>query len=255
MKCQIVDDIAFSLSKMKRGINKVLPLSNVDPNIMKRAEDSALRVFRYTFQNQTRRYFFWVTANVEVIPLALSKGNASSWEQDSVLTRLLSCSSSLVRSTLDLTCDTSTMHSTGIVPEREAKRQKTAIDNTGSVDLIPATAEEEVVVRASYDGGWWASGIARQLFAPCNTVYDTECNVKEIVMERIEMLEAVNRSPSNWKTVIDTRSTSSTVDSGAKRHSYSETDAFSLRYRSMYLALALKQFVLNLTDNLKTQWT
>jgi hypothetical protein len=145
----------------------------------------------------------------------------------------------------------------GIVPEREAKRQKTATNNTGSVDLIPATAEEEVVVTASSDGGWWASGNARQLFAPCNTVYDKECDVKEIMMEFIEMLEAANRSsPSNWKTVIDTRSTSSTVDSGVKRHSYSETDAFSLRYRSMYLSLALKEFVLlNVTDNLKTQWT
>ena len=256
MKCQIVDDIAFSLSKMMRVINKVLPLSNADPNIMERAGDSALRVFRYTFQNRTSRYFFWVTANVEVIPSAPSKGNASSWEQDSVLTRLLSRSSVLVQPTLDLTCATNTTHSTGIVPEREAKRQKiAATDNTGSVDLIPATAEEEIVVRASYDGGWWASGDARQLFAPCNTVYDKECDVKEIVMERIEMLEAVNRSPSNWKTMIDARSTSSTVDSGAKRHSYSETDAFSLRYRSTYLALALKQFALNVTDNLKTQWT
>ena len=257
MKCQIADDIAFPLSTMMRVINKVLPLSNADPNIMETAEDSALRVFRYTFQNRTRRYFFWVTANVEVMPSAPSKGNASSWEQDSVLTRLISRSRSLERPIVDLTSDTSTMHSTGIVPEREAKRQKTATDNTGS-DLIPATAaeeEEEVAVRASYDGGWWASGDARQLFAPCTSmVYDKDCDVKEIVMERIEMLEAVNRSPSNWKTVIDTRSTS-TIDSGSKQHSYSETDAFSLRYRSMYLALALKQFVLNVTDNLKTQWT
>jgi hypothetical protein len=266
MKCQIADDIAFPLSKMMRVINKVLPLSNADPNIVEREEDSALRVFRYTFQNRTRRYFFWVTANVEVMPSAPSKGNASSWEQDSVLTRLLSRSSSALGVQpiiLNLTCedDASTMHSStaGIVPEREAKRQKTATDNGGSVGVICATAagedEQEVVVRASYNGGWWASGDARQLFAPCNTVYDKECDVKEIVMERIEMLEAVNRSPSSWKTVIDTRSTSSTLDSGAKRHSYSETDAFSLRYRSMYLALALKQFVLNVTDNLKTQWT
>jgi len=82
MKCQIVDDIAFPLSKMMRVINKVLPLSNADPNIMERAEDSALQVFWYTFQNRTRRYFFWVTANAEVIPSAPSKGNASSWEQD-----------------------------------------------------------------------------------------------------------------------------------------------------------------------------
>ena len=255
MKCQIADDIAFPLSTMMRVINKVLPLSNADPNIMETAGDSALRVFRYTFQNRTRRYFFWVTANVGVMPSAPSKGNASSWEQDSVLTRLISRSRSLERPIVDLTCDTSTMHSTGIVPEREAKRQKTATDNTGS-DLIPATAEEEekVAVRASCDGVWWTSGDARQLFAPCNMVYDKDCDVKEIVMERIEMLEAVNRSPSNWKTVIDTRSTG-TIDSGSKRHSYSEADAFSLRYRSMYLALALKQFVLNVTDNLKTQWT
>jgi len=255
MKCQIADDIAFPLSTMMRVINKVLPLSNADPNIMETAGDSALRVFRYTFQNRTRRYFFWVTANVGVMPSAPSKGNASSWEQDSVLTRLISRSRSLERPIVDLTCDTSTMHSTGIVPEREAKRQKTATDNTGS-DLIPATAEEEekVAVRASCDGVWWTSGDARQLFAPCNMVYDKDCDVKEIVMERIEMLEAVNRSPSNWKTVIDTRSTG-TIDSGSKRHSYSEADAFLLRYRSMYLALALKQFVLNVTDNLKTQWT
>lgn len=111
-------------------------------------------------------------------------------------------------------------------------------------------------MRASYEdgGGWWVSGDARQLFAPGNTVYNKECNMKEIVMERIEILEAVNCSPSNWKTVIDTRSTT-TADGGCKQwHSYSETDAFSLCYRSMYLALALKQFVLNGTDNLKTQW-
>ena len=86
------------------------------------------------------------------------------------------------------------------------EQQKTATDNTGSVDLIPAAAEEEEVgVRASYDGGWWASGDARQLFAPCKKVEDKECDVKEIIMEHIEMLEAVNRLPSNWKTVNDTK--------------------------------------------------
>ena len=87
----------------------------------------------------------------------------------------------------------------------------------------------------------------------CNVLYDKECDVKEIVMERIEMLDAVNRAPTNWKSVIDTRSIS--VDSSSKSHSYSESDMFSLRFRSMYLALALKQFVLNVTDDLKTQWT
>jgi hypothetical protein len=43
MKRQIVDDIAFPLSKMMRVINKVLPLSNADPIVMERAEDSAFK--------------------------------------------------------------------------------------------------------------------------------------------------------------------------------------------------------------------
>ena len=248
MKFQIADDIAFPLSTMMRVINKVLPLSNVDPNIMEIAEDSALQVFRYTFRNRTRQYFFWVTANMKAMPTAPCKGNASSWEQDSVLTWLLSRNrSNLEQPIVDSTCDdtTSTMHSTGTVSEPAAKRQKTATENDD---------KEVVLVRASYDGGWWASGNARRLFAPCSDVYDKESDVKEIVMERIEMLEAVNRSPSQWMTVIDARNTRS-VDSSSKGCSYSEADVFSLRYRSMYLALALKQFVLNATDNLKTQWT
>ena len=100
-------------------------------------------------------------------------------------------------------------------------------------------------------GGWWDSGDARKLFAPCKLIYDTNCDVKAIVLERIEILESVNRCSMNLKNVIDTRCTTS---SEAKGH-YSELDVFSLRYRSMYLALALKQFVLNVTNNLKTQWT
>ena len=92
------------------------------------------------------------------------------------------------------------------------------------------------------------------LLAMCSAI-DKEFDVKEIVMERIEILEAVNRAPTNCKSVIDTRSIS--VDSSSKSHSYSESDVFlSLGDRSMVcLALALKQFVLNETDNLKTQWT
>jgi hypothetical protein len=38
-------------------------------------------------------------------------------------------------------------------------------------------------------------------------------------------------------------------------NSYSEGDVFSLRFRSMYLALALKQFVANVTGDMQTQWS
>ena len=90
MKCHIGDDINFTLSTMMRVINKVLPLVSSEPNIMEIAGDVQLRVFRYMFQNRTRRYFFWVSAKVGVIPLMPSQRNGSAWEIDSVLTRVLS---------------------------------------------------------------------------------------------------------------------------------------------------------------------
>ena len=157
--------------------------------------------------------------------------------------------------------------------EPEPKRQKGSImlTSTSSTNVLGTAVEEhapnESAITASTapattynngDGvpaggagaGWWESGDARRLFAPCTMLYASDCNVKEIVMKRIEVMESVNRSASNWKNVVDTKNGSTFV----KAH-YSESDVFSLRYRSMYLALALKQFVLNVTGKLRTQWT
>ena len=38
---------------------------------------------------------------------------------------------------------------------------------------------------------WWHSGDANRLFAPSDVLYNSNRNVKEIVMERIELLEKV----------------------------------------------------------------
>ena len=68
-------------------------------------------------------------------------------------------------------------------------------------------------------------------------------------MERIELLEAVNHASQNWKTVVDKR-----IIDGVNFEVYSEADVFSLQFRSMYLAIALKQFVAkNMTGNMQTQ--
>ena len=56
-------------------------------------------------------------------------------------------------------------------------------------------------------GGWWDSGDARKLFAPCKLLYETNCDVKAIILGRIEVLESVSRSAMNWKNVIDARCT------------------------------------------------
>jgi hypothetical protein len=90
MKCNIGDEIAFALPSMMRVINKVLPSVNSDPNTMEIAGSLTLQIYRYTYQHRTRRYFFWVTTKVGALPPDPSQKYASAWEQDVVLTRLLS---------------------------------------------------------------------------------------------------------------------------------------------------------------------
>jgi hypothetical protein len=91
IKFDIGDDIKFTLPTMMQVMNKVYPLtSSVEPNIVEGASgEGQLQVFRHSFQNRTRRYFFWVTAQVGVVPSLPSQLNATVWEQDCVLTRLL----------------------------------------------------------------------------------------------------------------------------------------------------------------------
>ena len=64
-------------------------------------------------------------------------------------------------------------------------------------------------------------------------------------MNRIEVFEAINCTDSNWNFVVDTRG----GDKSLKN--YSEADVLSLRFRSMFLAIALKQFVLNVTGDIR----
>ena len=89
-KYQIADDIAFPLSTMMRVINKCVS----EHNNGSRGGFSASS-FPICLSELDMSIFFWVTANIEVLPSAPSKGNTSSWVQDSVLTRPLSCSCSL----------------------------------------------------------------------------------------------------------------------------------------------------------------
>ena len=90
MKCNIGDDIKFTFASMMRAINKILPLTSMLPNIIEISGGIDLNVFRHSFQNRTRRHFFWVTATAGVIPPTPTNRNSTAWEQDCVLTRLLS---------------------------------------------------------------------------------------------------------------------------------------------------------------------
>ena len=48
---------------------------------------------------------------------------------------------------------------------------------------------------------WWTSGDARLLFAPFGK-YNNDCNLKDIAMDRIELLESVNQNSSNLRLVV-----------------------------------------------------
>jgi hypothetical protein len=89
MKFQIGDDIKFSLSAMKRVVNKVLPLTGTDPNILAIQDGLQLQVFRHTYQNRTRRDFFWITRQVGLLPSQPSQRHSAEWEEDCVLKRLI----------------------------------------------------------------------------------------------------------------------------------------------------------------------
>ena len=131
------------------------------------------------------------------------------------------------------------------VVEEEGKTQE---DKTATVETVVNEVETFSQQQNVFGSCWWQSGDARHLFAPSNTLHESDCEVKRIVMERIELLEAVNHASHNWKTVVDTRSCD-----GSRFNSYSEQGGvFSLRFWSMYLALALKQFVANATSDIRT---
>ena len=75
--------------------------------------------------------------------------------------------------------------------ESEPKRHKGA----GALANAPNESATAPATNHGVAGDdWRESGNARRLFAPCTIMYGSDCKVKEIVMECIELLELVNRA-------------------------------------------------------------
>jgi hypothetical protein len=246
MKCNIADEIQFSQAAMMRVINKkMLPLVGKEPNII---EDTAggvdLKVFWHSFQVKKRCYFFWITAKVEAMPpLMPSTRNAVKWEEDCVLKRLFAGGRAHALE-IDMTIEPEPKQMK--VASSETTKNKTTINNN-HVSLN--TAEEQSHGANATISSRWESGDARKLFAPCTVKYDINECVREIAIERIELLESVNGNGKNWTNVVEPATWN--VDTCP----YSESDVFTLQLKSIYLVSALRQFVLNVTDDLTTQWT
>jgi hypothetical protein len=167
MKFQIGDNIKkFSLSStMKRVVNKVLPLTSTDPNLLDIPVGPYLQVFRHTFQNRTRKYFFWVTTQVGLRPSLSSQMHSTAWEEDCAVTRLLAGNREQPLSI-------------SMLEEPESKRQKKGMIIAGNVAsteqqialeatrqsnddrLLAAVPLSSIVDSGHHDGDWWKSGDA-----------------------------------------------------------------------------------------------
>ena len=76
MKSNIGDDIKLNFASMMRAVNKAMPLASLAPNTFETRDGLNVNVFRHSFQSRRRRYFFWVTSTVGVVPSTPSVGNA-----------------------------------------------------------------------------------------------------------------------------------------------------------------------------------
>ena len=80
--------------------------------------------------------------------------------------------------------------------EPEAKRPRMLTDKS-SLILGGSGATGggvQTSTSSSSPPSWWESGDARKIFAPSAVIYETMECVKSIVLDRIELLESVNRN-------------------------------------------------------------
>ena len=136
--------------------------------------------------------------------------------------------------------------------EPDAKRPRVLMDEG---DLIlgdsGAPGGTQTSPSSSSPPSWWESGNARKIFAPCAVKYESMECLKSIELDRIELLESVNRNGKNWTSVVEPGSWS------VETCPDSESDIHTLQLRSMYYIalLALRQCVCHITGDMKTQWT
>ncbi len=173
-KFNISEDIHFSQAAMMRVVNKVLPLVSTEHNIMEDTDGIQLRVYRHSFQVK-KSYFFWVSRTDDGITAQTmpSQRNATNWEEDCVLKRLIDGARTHL-----LTSEPQAKQS----KVSEGARIETMIRDPSDPSLCGATTQQ-AAINNSFTSSRWESGDARKRFAPCSANYGAEECVKAIVMD------------------------------------------------------------------------
>jgi len=96
------------------------------------------------------------------------------------------------------------------MPKRQRKGLSTAVADQASTTPPPLStfshqSTSGALTLSTAANDWWKSGDARWLFVPASSAmsYDADCCVKTIVMERIELLEIVNRAARSWTFILE----------------------------------------------------
>jgi len=226
-------EIPIKRGSLLRCINKVCQNTMSTPNQLEMTRENVvitIDVYRREHQaNRRKMQFFYFTKPGRHPPPFAAACHNREWQDDKdfinqiVLAQASSTSTEIILSPLT---------------EPANKKQKISGESVAAAVQVVATTESVKVVATTESGltsfNYWQSGDARLLFAP-KEKYGTTCDVRQVVIERIELLEQVNHKPTSWRLVVG----------GEEKDMYTctEHDKFIIRHRSTYLAIALRQFV------------
>ncbi|KAI2490954.1 hypothetical protein MHU86_23613 [Fragilaria crotonensis] len=243
VRCHLEDTVKVKKSELLRVVGKDYHEKSIEGNMFVGASGEQLKLFRHDFKTreegkQLKYDFFQVTARVvpESYPTA-SKSVA--WKQQNASQPL----PPRTRQHVDFT----SAHHFAPSPEASANKKRKAavacdqLNETLTTNEPPPSSEAPIpYMMCSY----WASGDSRKLFAP-KSIFGIDCDVRKIVLDRIEKLERVVNNAAEWRTLVD----------GCDQDDLcSEHDIFLIRHRSMYLACSLRKFIDEVTETSRWTW-
>ena len=194
-------------------------------------------LYRHDFskkeEGKTKKHdFFHVTSskNVPVFPTAT---NSASWTTHNASEAL----PPRTRQHVDFSYSAQFASIAPVSKKRRELSPEPTSTSEGCVDALPIELDKEVY-------SYWNLGDARKLFAP-KSIHGANCDVRKVVLERIENLERVNCLSAHWRTLID---------GGDQENLCSENDIFVIRTRCLYLACALRKFFAESMDTSRMTW-
>ena len=248
-RCQLGDDLKVKKSELLRVVGKEYHEKSIEGNIFAGASGKQLlKLFRHDFKTREDgkqlKYDFFQVSEREVPQSYPTASNSVAWKEQNASHPL----PPRTRQHVDFTSSSQFFSDVAAGPAN--KKRKFASDQAAGESQIEETSPISSLLLTTAQvpspqlSSYWESRDSRKLFAP-KLYYDMDCDVRKVVMDRIEKLEMVNSIAADWRTL---------VDGGDQDDLCSEHDIFMIRHRSMYLACALRKFVDEVSNTSRWTW-